>query len=96
MIKRERMEMSQWLIIASQAYELGQQRKKLEQEEKKLRDQLMVLSEGKTRAEGGYIFIKEVKKGNIEYSKIPLLSSMDLEIYRKPDVEAWKLVMIGE
>lgn len=88
--------MSQWLIIANQAYELSQQRKKIEQEEKKLRDQLMVLSEGKTKAEGRFVFMKEVRRGSIEYSKIPLLSSMDLEIYRKPDVEAWKLIVIGE
>lgn len=88
--------MSQWLIIANQAYELSQQRKKIEQEEKKLRDQLMVLSEGKTKAEGRFVFMKEVRRGSIEYSKIPLLSSMDLEIYRKPDIEAWKLIVIGE
>lgn len=90
------MEISPWLMIATQAYDLGQQRKKLEQEEKKLRDQLILLSEGKTKAEGRYIFMKETRKGSIEYGKIPLLSSMDLEIYRKPDVEAWKLIVIGE
>ncbi len=32
-----------------------------------------------------------VKKGNVDYTKIPELDFVDLEKYRKPETEYWKV-----
>ena len=87
--------LTSWIVIASQAYELAQQRKKIELEERNLLQQLKILSDNKTRSEGDFVFIKETRVGSVDYSRIAVLSALDLTPYRKADVEVWKLISIG-
>jgi len=58
-----------------------------------LRDQykesLIELSNGQSSKGSGGTLQKIVRKGNIDYSKIPVLSDIDLEQYRKKDSEFW-------
>lgn len=88
------MEQSQWLITAQLAYQIKEERKNIEAKERELFEQLKALSENKTRHEGDYVFIKEMRQGNVEYSSIPLLKEVNLELFRKPSVETWKLIKV--
>lgn len=57
-----------------------------------LRNKLITLSEGKNSCdENGYIFKSYTIKGRVEYEKIPEITSLDLEKYRKPATLAWKI-----
>ncbi len=59
--------------------------------EKELREDLIRMSEGKNCRGAGVKTQKVIRKGNIDYSKIPELSNVDLEKYRGNPVEFWKI-----
>ncbi len=80
-----------WLQCASKWKEVSSQIKSLEKEESELRKQLIFLS-GESSTKGGGISLCQVsRKGNVDYSAIPELKSVDLEMYRKPDSSYWRL-----
>jgi len=66
----------------------------------KLRDQykqsLIELSNGQSSKGAGGTLQKIVRKGNVDYAKIPLLNDIDLEQYRKKDSEFWTIRLDGE
>ncbi len=65
--------------------------KSLEKEEDELRKQLVFLS-GETNTRGAGIAICQVeRKGNVDYTKIPQLKGLDLELYRKPSSSSWRI-----
>lgn len=88
------MEHSQWLITAELLYQIKEERKKLEVKEKELFEQLKALSDNKTKHEGEFVFMKEIRAGSIEYSAIDLLKEVNLELFRKAPVETWKLIKV--
>ena len=56
-----------------------------------LRNQLIFLS-GESNTKGGGISLCQIqRKGNVDYSKIPQLRGLDLEIYRKPTTSSWRI-----
>ena len=83
------------VAVAQQVYEYQIMIKDLEKKHKLAMDRLKVLSAGKTSHGGGYLLAKEIRRGSISYSDIPVLAGMDLEAYRKADVEYWKLSKIA-
>ena len=80
-----------WIDVASQAYEAASKRKYYAAEEKKFLVELKDLSEMKNSAGGGYMLISMKRPGTVDYSKIDILKSMDLDQYRKEAVLSWKL-----
>lgn len=86
------MEITPWLATATQLYEIQQQRKNLEIQESELKDRLKTLSEGRTKSEGNFVFVREIRRGSVDYSKITLLQSIDLNQYRRADTESWRLI----
>lgn len=65
--------------------------KELEKQEEMLRQELILLS-GKSNSKGAGISLCQVqRKGNIDYSKIPELMGMNLEKYRKPSINSWRI-----
>jgi len=73
-----------WKVVACKI-------KELEKEEEELRMQLIFLS-GESNTKGEGISLCQVKrKGNIDYSKVPELKGLDLEIYRKPSSNSWRI-----
>jgi putative phage-type endonuclease len=81
-----------WKQCASRWISINTSLRELEKEEERLRQQLILLS-GESNSKGAGISLCQIKrKGNIEYSKIPQLKSVDLEIYRKPSIDSWRLV----
>ncbi len=83
---------SQWEQCAQRWRVVSSSLKDLEKEEEELRKQLIFLS-GETNTKGSGIFLSQVlRKGNVDYTKIPELKNVDLEKYRKGTINSWRLV----
>lgn len=65
--------------------------KKLEKEKEMCRKELLRLSNGRNSKGNGVILTKSFRRGSIDYKAVPELSGIDLEQYRKPTSESWRL-----
>jgi putative phage-type endonuclease len=65
--------------------------KQLKAREAKLKDILVAISKGENAEGCGIKLEKTSRKGTVDYSIIPELDGVDLEQYRKPDSESWKV-----
>lgn len=80
-----------WSQCAQQWKYIIEQIKFLEKEEDHLRKQLIFLS-GESNTRGNGISLCNVlRKGNIEYDKIPELRGVDLEQYRKDPIKTFRI-----
>lgn len=80
-----------WQQCASKWRSITSSIKELEKEEEELRKQLVFLS-GESNTKGGGISLCQIqRKGNVQYDKIPELKGLDLEIYRKPAINSWRI-----
>jgi len=73
---------SEWLAIRKLASDL-------EDREQELKAVLISMSQGRNSSGAGIKVSKVVKKGNIDYSKMP--SDIDMEQFRKPNISYWRL-----
>ena len=80
-----------WDSYASQWITLNMQLKELEQREKDLRERLISMSRNQNAKGSGVKVSRILKKGNIDYSKVPQLEGLSLEEYRKGPTEYWKI-----
>lgn len=65
--------------------------KGLEKEEEELRNQLIFLS-GESNTKGAGISLCQVlRKGNVDYAKIPQLKGIDLDQFRKGSSNSWRI-----
>lgn len=71
---------------------ISQQIEQLEKKEKELRESLILQCQGQSSMGSGIKVMKGIRKGNVDYSKIVALSDIDLEMYRKPSSEFWKII----
>ena len=82
---------SLWKQCADNWLSVNAKIKQLEKEEEDLRKQLIFLS-GEHNTKGSGLSLCQVqRKGNVDYSKIPQLKGLDLEIYRKPSINSWRI-----
>lgn len=81
----------EWEKIAAQWKLLKEQMIQLEDEEERLRMRMIELAENQNSIGGGVKLAKQIKKGSVDYSKIPELKEINLEPYRKSAVEFWKI-----
>lgn len=80
-----------WEQCASQWRSVNENIKELERQEEELRKQLIFLS-GESNTKGGGISLCQViRKGNVEYAKIPELKGMNLDQYRKDSISSWRI-----
>lgn len=77
--------------LASKWIALNQSIKGLQEEEKKLRDALISTCPTHSSIGGGVRISKIVRKGNVEYTRIPELKNVNLDIYRKDPIESWRI-----
>jgi putative phage-type endonuclease len=80
-----------WTSTAGKWLSISQQLKEIEMQEKNLRDQLISLSDKKNSIGGGIKLCKSLRKGNVEYNRIPELNTIDLDVYRKEPSEVWRI-----
>jgi putative phage-type endonuclease len=82
---------SLWEQCASKWKTLTETIKELEKEEEDLRKQLIFLS-GESNTKGAGISLCQiVRKGNVDYAKIPELKNIDLDKYRKSSINSWRI-----
>jgi putative phage-type endonuclease len=87
----KRISNEEWIHASSQHTLSRDRRKRFEEEEEFWKNQLIQLS-GQSNAMGNGIKLsKTVRKGSIDYSKIPELAQVDLEKYRGKSVEFWSV-----
>jgi len=81
----------EWEQLATQWKRINSQLNSLEKEEKRLRDSLISLASNQNSLGGGVKVTRFLRKGSVDYEKIPQLQGLDLERFRKKPVECWKI-----
>ncbi len=85
---------SDWLAMANNWLNVRAKIEILEQEEENYRNALINMAD-KQSAEGAGIRLQKVyRKGNVDYSKVPELSGVDLERYRKRGSESFRITEV--
>lgn len=80
-----------WLDCAARWKAICKSIEDLEKEKEDLKKQIIFLS-GESNTKGGGISLCQIsRKGNVDYAKIPELKRIDLEIYRKPAINSWRI-----
>jgi putative phage-type endonuclease len=83
-----------WKKCAEKWKYLNESLKRIEKEEEELRRQLIFLS-GESNTRGAGISLCQVtRKGNVDYSAIPQIQNLDLDVYRKPSSNGWRISCI--
>ena len=80
-----------WNELTFRYMRLKTNRQHLQKLEEDTKQQLIDLCKNQSSRGNGIKAQKIVKKGNVDYSLIPELQNVDLEQYRKPISEYWKL-----
>jgi hypothetical protein len=86
---RERDEL--WEYKARELWELEERIREESKAAKDLKEKLKAISEGLNSRCGEFIFTGSSRKGLVDYGRIPELSSVDLDSYRKAPTTAWSL-----
>jgi putative phage-type endonuclease len=80
-----------WNKLSKEWLSVNEQIAWLEEQEKALREALISKTAGKNSKGCGVALSKVVRKGNVDYGKIPELAGVDLEPYRKKASESWRI-----
>ncbi len=83
----------EWLKKATELMKIKQLLKEYEKIEYQLLAELKILSDNVPSRCGNFVFDCIMRKGLVDYSKIPELQGIDLEKYRKEPNAAWRLSM---
>jgi putative phage-type endonuclease len=79
---------ARWYKLAERLKEI----KALQAEEELIKKQLIELANGRNAMGAGIKIAKCMRKGAVEYSKVPELKDVDLEPYRKKSIEYWRFL----
>lgn len=87
-----------WMQVSGQLKEILNEKqilqiklKHIEQQEAKLKEILIASCDGKNCRGNGITLELRTRKGLVDYSLIPELKNVDLELYRKCSTEYWKV-----
>lgn len=80
-----------WNERAKKWLQVKHELENIEQEEKRLRDELIELANHQNSQGAGIRLTLSMRKGMIDYRSIPCLKEIDLEQYRKPSSRVWSL-----
>ncbi len=80
-----------WTSAANSWIAVSQQLKSLEEKEKNLRNELILLANDKNAQGNGVRLRKSTVSGSVDYSKIPELKNVNTELYRKNSFTKWTL-----
>lgn len=84
-----------WIKKAQEVFDLQQKRKMLEEAEDMARNELKELTGDVDSYGGGFKYESTIRRGSVDYSKIPQLKGVNIDIYRKENVIMWKLSYVG-
>lgn len=86
----------EWITLADGLFYLKKKIKQLQSDAKEYENQLKRLSDNRNSRGGSYSYTQSTSKGTIDYSSIPELNEVDLDIYRKDPIIRWNLKKIGD
>ena len=92
--EEDSLEDKAWIRTADELFKVGRKRKRLDKKYKKLSKELQKRSDNQTTKKGRYKYRLIPRKGAIDYRQIPELEEVDLEGYRKDEVDTWKLEVV--
>ena len=81
----------EFTLLATELWEIQKIRKSYEEKEEQLKQQIKSICNDENYSAGGFTYSYIIRKGNVDYSRIPELKSINLDDYRKEDVKQWKL-----
>ncbi len=81
----------EWSLAAKNWEDNNKHMKILQERDKRYRDSLVDLSNGKNCQGSGITLSRVLRKGNVDYKAIPELKEVDLEQYRGKTIESWRL-----
>jgi putative phage-type endonuclease len=81
----------EWKNLALSWKDVQQQIKSLEEKSSHLREQLISMAGNNNVMGSGIRLCKQTRKGTVNYGAIPELIGVDLNQYRKPPINVWKL-----
>jgi putative phage-type endonuclease len=81
----------EWKNLAEKYLCLLKEQKEVEEELEQLKAGLIHLTNGNASKGSGISLLKITRKGSVDYSSIPELEKVDLEKYRRPGIEYWKV-----
>jgi hypothetical protein len=82
---------TEWVDLAQQIMDIDSRIEDLSSQKEVLRTHLIEISGDVSCRGAGIILIKSLRRGNVDYAKIPQLKDVDIEQYRKPSTESWTL-----
>ncbi len=80
---------SQWQNLSKELLHLRLKKKALEDKDKETMEKLKSLAQGRSAKGYGLVLQKQICAGAVDYSKVPELQGVNLEIYRKSSFEKW-------
>lgn len=87
----EQMTSTEWKDTAQDLLAVQKQLKILEEEEKRLRDDLIAQANNRNCQGAGIKLTKVISKGQVQYGMIPELKNVDLDKYRKEPTTSYRL-----
>jgi len=81
----------EWKKLARQYTECQKLHSEIEKDMESIKKELIKISKGKNSKGSGITFSSCVKKGSIDYKKIPEIRDLNLEIYRKPPTQYYRI-----
>lgn len=82
---------SSWLDTAFEWKEAKKQMDYWDKEEKRLKELLVYKADNRNARGQGVKLTRFVRKGNVDYSAVPLLKEVDLDQYRKEMITGWRI-----
>jgi len=81
-----------WAATANRWKAIRTQLEGLESQECEARNALVAMANNYTTAGAGIRVSKVSKKGAIDYSRVPELKGVNLEAYRKENIDSWRII----
>lgn len=85
-----------WRDAAQKYIALSSMKKQLDEQVEEARQALLFLAGDQSTEGCGVKVLKTSRKGAIQYQKIPDLKNIDLDYYRSPPIESWRILTTGE
>lgn len=86
----------EWVEKAQIVFDLQQQRKLLQEKEEMALLELKELTGDVNSYGGGFKYEVGLRIGSVDYKSIPQLKGVNVDMYRKPNTNTYKLIYVGK
>jgi predicted phage-related endonuclease len=85
----------QYAALYVKKKDLQNQLASIELEEESIKSELIHLANQQSAQGAGIRLTKSLRRGHIDYARIPQIQGIDLEPFRKPSTESWRISIQG-